>query len=295
MAVAGELAPGVTPLSPVSIEWSAARGHLERHVSSYRIDDRYRAAISPGVQQRPSNPAMVRSPARSPPTAVQRALHRPEHSGAADRGSRLKSTLGSCSPTPPVATTARRAGLARALYFGASSTCPPSASPPAPCSPQARRQPTAVGPQRAADPQRVVAYWVRTRASAHPHVVHPGWPVNLPTAVQLVLAATAHRRTPEHAARCPPQRPDCSPRGIRARPHAVTSAVTIDILLRPTATEPDRHETAWRSPCPGAHRHTRTTPPNTNLPNPDIAGLPSPPRRSRSPPANSTLPPSVTC
>ena len=96
----------------------------------------------------------------------------------------------------------------------------------------------------------VVAYWVRTRASAHPHVVHPGWRANLPTAVELVLAATAHRRTPEHAARCPPQRPDCSPRGIRGRPHAVTSAVAIDILLRPTATEPDRHETAWRSPCP---------------------------------------------
>ena len=36
-----------------------------RHVSSYRIDARYRAAISPGVQQRPVNPAMVRSPARS--------------------------------------------------------------------------------------------------------------------------------------------------------------------------------------------------------------------------------------
>ena len=34
-------------------------------MSSYRIDARYRAAISPGVQQRPSNPGMVRSPARS--------------------------------------------------------------------------------------------------------------------------------------------------------------------------------------------------------------------------------------
>ena len=50
------------------------------------------------------------------------------------------------------------------------------------------------------------------------------------------------------AAPCPPQRPDCSPRGIRARPHGKTSAVTTGILLRPTATEPDRHETAWRSP-----------------------------------------------
>ena len=219
-------------------------------MSSYRIDGRYRAAISPGRTATTLESWHGAQPCPKSPTAVQRALHRPEHSGAADRGSRLKSTLGSCSPTPPVGTPARRAGLARALYFGAYSTCPRSASPNGPCSPQPRRQPTAVGPQRAADPQRVVAYWVRTRASAHPHVVHPGWPVNLPTAVQLVLAATAHRRTPEHAARCPPQRPDCSPRGIRGRPHAVTSAVTIDILLRPNATEPDRHEKAWRSPCP---------------------------------------------
>ena len=143
--------------------------------------------------------------------------------------------------------------------------------PTAPCSPQARRQPTAVGPQRAADPQRVVAYWVRTRASAHPHVVHPGWRVNLPTAVQLVLAATAHRRTPEHAARCPPQRPDCSPRGIRGRPHAVTSAVTIDILLRPTATEPDRHETARRSPCPAP-----TATPGPHCPTPTCQAPTSP-------------------
>ena len=51
-------------------------------------------------------------PCPKSPTAVQRALPRQEHSAAADRGSRLKSTRGSCSPTPPVATTAQRAGLA---------------------------------------------------------------------------------------------------------------------------------------------------------------------------------------
>ena len=79
--------------------------------------------------------------------------------------------------------------------------------------------------------------------------------------------APAHTRA---AAPCPPQRPDCSPRGIRGRPHAVTSAVTIDILLRPTATEPDRHETAWRSPCPaptatpGPHCPTPTCPAPTS-------------------------------
>src|SRR6476646_10959828 len=52
-------------------------------------------------------------PCPKSPTAVQRALPRQEHNAAADRGSRLKSTLGSCSPTPPVATTAcpaRRVG-----------------------------------------------------------------------------------------------------------------------------------------------------------------------------------------
>ena len=82
--------------------------------------------------------------------------------------------------------------------------------------------------------------------------------------------ATAHRRTPEplrrarHSART--ARPEASAHD-RTR---VTSAVTIDILLRPTATEPDRHETAWRSPCPaptatpGPHRPTPTCPAPTS-------------------------------
>jgi deoxyribonuclease V len=52
-----------------------------------------------------------------------------------------------------------------------------------------------------------VACWLRTRAGTRPVVVHPGWRVDLPTAVELVLAATAGARTPEplrrarHAAR----------------------------------------------------------------------------------------------
>ena len=94
-----------------------------RHMSSYRIDGRYRAAISPGVQQRPSNPGMVRSPARS--LRLQFSERYPGQSTVvlpiAGQGSNRP--LGSCSPRPPVATTARRAGLARALYFGASWTC----------------------------------------------------------------------------------------------------------------------------------------------------------------------------
>ena len=73
--------------------------------------------------------------------------------------------------------------------------------PTAPCSPEARRQPTAVGPQRAADPQRVVAYWVRTRASAHPHVVHPGWLAGEP-AHRSASRPGRHRTPPHTRARC---------------------------------------------------------------------------------------------
>jgi deoxyribonuclease V len=53
----------------------------------------------------------------------------------------------------------------------------------------------------------VVARWVRTRAGVRPLVVHPGWRVDLDTAVDLVLATTTHWRTPgplrlaRHAAR----------------------------------------------------------------------------------------------
>jgi deoxyribonuclease V len=43
----------------------------------------------------------------------------------------------------------------------------------------------------------IVACWVRTRAGARPLVVHPGWRVDLTTAVGLVLATTGRHRTPE--------------------------------------------------------------------------------------------------
>jgi deoxyribonuclease V len=52
-----------------------------------------------------------------------------------------------------------------------------------------------------------VARWVRTRPGVRPLAVHPGWQVDLDTAVDLVVATTARRRTPEplrqarHAAR----------------------------------------------------------------------------------------------
>lgn len=43
----------------------------------------------------------------------------------------------------------------------------------------------------------VVGCWLRTRAGTRPIVVHPGWRVDLPTAVEVVAAASRGRRTPE--------------------------------------------------------------------------------------------------
>jgi len=44
---------------------------------------------------------------------------------------------------------------------------------------------------------RVVACWMRTRRGVRPLVVHPGWRVDLATAVEVVAMASAGRRTPE--------------------------------------------------------------------------------------------------
>ena len=43
----------------------------------------------------------------------------------------------------------------------------------------------------------VVACWLCTRAGTRPLVVHPGWRVDLETAVAVVLATARRRRTPE--------------------------------------------------------------------------------------------------
>jgi deoxyribonuclease V len=43
----------------------------------------------------------------------------------------------------------------------------------------------------------VVAAWVRTRPGTRPLVAHPGWRVDLGTAIELVLASSTGRRTPE--------------------------------------------------------------------------------------------------
>jgi deoxyribonuclease V len=53
----------------------------------------------------------------------------------------------------------------------------------------------AVSPLRVDD--EVVGAWVRTRAGTRPLAVHPGWRTDVDTAVAVVLAAVAGRRTPE--------------------------------------------------------------------------------------------------
>lgn len=63
----------------------------------------------------------------------------------------------------------------------------------------------ATSPLRIGD--EVVGCWVRTRPGVRPLAVHPGWRVGLETAVEVVLASSPRRRTPEplrlarHAAR----------------------------------------------------------------------------------------------
>jgi deoxyribonuclease V len=60
----------------------------------------------------------------------------------------------------------------------------------------------------------VVGCWVRTRAGARPVAVHPAWHTDAQAAVQVVLAAIGHARTPE------PLRARTLARTRRARPLA---------------------------------------------------------------------------
>ena len=53
----------------------------------------------------------------------------------------------------------------------------------------------ATSPLRIGD--EVVACWLRTQPGVRPLVVHPGWQTDLPTATDLVLAASSAHRTPE--------------------------------------------------------------------------------------------------
>jgi deoxyribonuclease V len=44
---------------------------------------------------------------------------------------------------------------------------------------------------------RVVGCWLRTRPGVRPLAVHPGWRVDLDTAVRILAGTTGQRRTPE--------------------------------------------------------------------------------------------------
>jgi deoxyribonuclease V len=89
----------------------------------------------------------------------------------------------------------RRAGLA--LQLGAELDLPTVGVTHRPLRAEGEWPPDvrgAVGPVRIGG--EVVACWVRTRAGARPLVVHPGWRIDLETAVDVVLGSS-RRRTPE--------------------------------------------------------------------------------------------------
>lgn len=183
--------------------------------------------------------------------------------------------------------------MARALYFGASSTCPRSASPNGPLlaggsSPADSRGPSACC--RSATGRRVLGADPSKRPSARRPPRLAGEPAH-----RSGTRPGRHRTPPHTRARCAV--PATAP-GLLAKRHPRTTARGNVRRRHRYPVAPHRHRTGSTRnglalTVSGAHSHT--TLPNTNLPSPDIAGLPSPPRRSRSPPANSTLPPSVTC
>ena len=53
----------------------------------------------------------------------------------------------------------------------------------------------------AASPLRIgeesVGCWLRTQPGVRPLAVHPGWRIDLPTAVDVIMSMTSQRRTPE--------------------------------------------------------------------------------------------------
>jgi deoxyribonuclease V len=90
----------------------------------------------------------------------------------------------------------RRAGLA--LHLGAELDLPTVGVTHRPLLarggwPEDRRG--AAGPVRIGE--TVVGCWMRTRPGVRPLVVHPGWRVDLATAVEVVAGTTGRRRTPE--------------------------------------------------------------------------------------------------
>jgi deoxyribonuclease V len=90
----------------------------------------------------------------------------------------------------------RRAGLA--LHLGAALDLPTVGVTHRPLLAEGDWPPDdrgATSPLRVGD--TVVACWMRTQPGVRPLVVHPGWSVDLPTAVDLVERTSRLRRTPE--------------------------------------------------------------------------------------------------
>ena len=218
-----------------------------RHVSSYRIDGRYRAAIPPDVQQRPSNPAMVRSPARSlrlqfserytgqstvPLPIAGQGSNRAE--GPTRRRRRSRPLPGApgwperSTSAPPLLTV----GITHRPLLAAGSSPADSRGPSACC--------------RSATGRRVLGADPSKRPSARRP---PGWRVNLPTAVQLVQAPP---HTAAHPSRCAV--PATAP-GLLAQRHPRTTARGNVRRHHRYPVAPHRHRTgstrtAWRSACP---------------------------------------------
>lgn len=90
----------------------------------------------------------------------------------------------------------RRAGLA--LHLGAELDIPTigvTHRPLTACGEWPREQRGAVSPLLIDD--SVVGCWLRTQPGVRPLAVHPGWRIDMPTAVAVVITTTSRRRTPE--------------------------------------------------------------------------------------------------
>ena len=182
--------------------------------------------------------------------------------------------------------------MARALYIGASSTCPRSASPNGPLlaggsSPADSRGPSASC--RSATGRRVLGADPSKRPSARRPPRLAGEPAH-----RSGTRPGRHRAPPHTRARCAV--PATAPRTLAQRHPRTTARGNVRRHHRyPVA--PHRHRTGSTRnglalTVSGAHSHSQDHP----APPPTCqAGLPSPPGRKRSPPANSTLPPRMTC
>lgn len=90
----------------------------------------------------------------------------------------------------------RRAGLA--LHLGAELDVPTigvTHRPLVACGEWPSDQRGAMSPLRIGD--SVVGCWLRTQPGVRPLAVHPGWRIDLATAVEVVTSTTSGRRTPE--------------------------------------------------------------------------------------------------